>query len=87
MKEWLKANKDLNYTQMQIKCLQWLLDREQKIGAPDADSYFLNILPLEIRILERRLELGEDVGAELERLRKGLSERDESVVARELLPG
>ncbi|QDV85984.1 hypothetical protein [Planctomycetes bacterium TBK1r] len=68
LKEWLEQNNGLNYVEMQIKCLQWLLDREKEIGAPDADSYFLDILPLEIRILERRLENGDDVTVELERL-------------------
>ena len=68
LKAWLEQNKDSNYLEMQVKCLQWLLDREKKIGAADADSYFLNILPLEIRILERRLQNGDAVKDELERL-------------------
>ena len=56
LKQWLKENRNLSYEEMQIKCLQWLLDRERLIGLSDADSYFLNILPLEIRILELRLK-------------------------------
>lgn len=87
VKPWLEENKNLKYAEMQIKCLQWLLEREKKIGVPDADSYFLNVLPLEIRILERRLELGEDVKGELERLREALRTRDAAAVPRELLPG
>jgi hypothetical protein len=86
VKQWLEENKNLKYAQMQIKCLQWLLDREKKIGVPDADSYFLNILPLEIQITQRRLELGEDVREELEWLKKGLRDRDAAIVPRELLP-
>ena len=57
-----------------------------KIGAPDAKSYFLNILPLEIRILERRQETGEDVRAELKRLRRALKKKDVSVITKDLLP-
>lgn len=58
-KKWLEANKRLSYRQMQIKCLQWLLDKEKAIGAPDAESYALNIRPLETRILERKQQAGE----------------------------
>ena len=71
---------------MQIKCLNWLLEREKKIGAPDADSYFLNILPLEIRILERRLEAGAGVEKELKRLRDALAKKDVTVIPVNLLP-
>ncbi len=70
LKKWVEENQHLNYVEAQIKCLQWLLDREKKIGAPDADSYLLNILPLEIQILERRFENGEDVASELEKLKR-----------------
>ena len=72
LKQWLKENRNLSYEEMQIKCLQWLLDRERLIGALDADSYFLNILPLEIRILELRAE---NVQQELDRLVKIRDER------------
>ena len=83
----MEKNKELTYAEMQIECLRWHWEREKKIGAPDADSYFLNILPLEIRILERRLEGGEDVKAELKRLRRALKKEDTSVIPRALLPG
>lgn len=86
LRKWLKENKDLSYLEMQIKCLKWLLDKEKRIGASDADSYFVNILPLEIRILERRKENGENVDSELHHLQK---RRDEKLVAdipQELLP-
>ena len=84
--EWLKQNEKLSYVEMQIKCLNWLLEREKKIGAPDADSYFLNILPLEIRILERRLEAGAEVEGELKRLRDALAKKDVTAVPANLLP-
>lgn len=86
VKEWLEQNKALSHGKMQIKCLQWLLDGERAIGVPDADSYFLNVLPLEIRILERRLEIGENVAEQLDTSRTALQKRDASVVPRELLP-
>lgn len=85
--KWLEANRGLGYAEMQIKCLQWLLELEREIGAADAESYFLNILPLEIRILERRLQLGADVEAGLKRLRDVLEKRDVSAVPEALLPG
>ena len=81
------SNKMRNsYVEMQIKCLNWLLEREKKIGTPDADSYFLYILPLEIRILERRLEAGAKVEGELKRLRDALATKDVAVVPVKLLP-
>ncbi|MDF1746376.1 MAG: hypothetical protein P1V19_21955, partial [Gimesia sp.] len=86
LRKWLIANKDLSYTEQQIKCLTWFLEKEKKIGAPDADSYFLNILPLEIRILERQLELGKDVKAELKRLRQRQAQKEIEEIPAELLP-
>lgn len=86
LRKWLEANKSLTYPEMQIKCLQWFLEKEKAIGASDAESYFINILPLEVRILERRLETGEEVGAELARLRRALEAKDPSVIPPELLP-
>ncbi len=84
--KWLEQNKDLSYTQMQIKCLNWLLDGEKKIGASDADSYFENILPLEIQILRRELELGMDVKERLAAKEKAFRDRDVSAIPPELLP-
>lgn len=84
--QWLKQNEKLSYVEMQIKCLNWLLEREKKIGAADADSYFLNILPLEIRIRERRLEAGAEVEGELKRLRDALAKKDVTTVPVTLLP-
>ncbi len=83
---WLSANRDLTYTRMQIKCLAWLLAKEQEIGACDPESYFVNILPLEIRILERRQEAGDNVADELQERRRVLGERDASGIPRGLLP-
>lgn len=62
---WLDKNRGLPYVQKQIKCLEWLLAKETAIGACDEDSYFVSILPLEIRLLERRVEAGEDVAQQL----------------------
>ncbi|WP_425397551.1 hypothetical protein [Aeoliella sp.] len=84
--KWLKASAKLNYTEKQIKCLKWLLEKEKKIGAADAESYFINILPLEIQILERRLENGEDVQAELDRLKRVSEKKLASAIPKELLP-
>lgn len=87
LRKWLKVNTDLTYLEMQIKCLKWLLDREKQIGASDADSYFVNILPLEIRILQRRKENGENVGLELRHHQKVRDEKLVAEIPQELLPG
>jgi len=85
--EWLDENNDLSYTEKQIKCLRWLLEKEKAIGARDPESYFENILPLEIRVAERRLEAGEkDVQRELERLRLIRDEKRVAEIPREYLP-
>ena len=86
IKQWLEKNKDLSYTQMQIKCLDWLLEKEKSIGADDAESYFINILPLEIRIFERKLEAGENVEQELNRLRRIKNKKLAEEIPSELLP-
>lgn len=86
LKQWLEKNKKLSYVQMQIKCLRWLLEKEKAIGASDAESYFINILPLEIRILERRQQAGENVANELARLKKVMAAKDATAVPAELLP-
>lgn len=86
LKQWLQSNKHLTYVEMQIQCLQWLLNREKKIGACDAESYFVNILPLEIRILERRQQSGENVEAELARMKRVMATRDASSIPADLLP-
>ena len=78
--KWLEQNMDLTYPEMQIKCLNWLLDGEKTIGAFDLESYFENILPLEIQILKRQLETGADVKAELTKKEKGLQNRDPSII-------
>lgn len=84
--KWLEQNQDLSYVEMQIKCLNWLLDGEKKIGASDAESYFENILPLEIQILRRELESGKDVKEQLAAKERALKERDLSAIPPELLP-
>jgi hypothetical protein len=85
-KNWLEANKHLSYPQMQIKCLTWLLEKEKAIGAPDADGYFINILPLEIQILKRRIECGEKIEAELANLELRQKEKRANEIPPELLP-
>jgi hypothetical protein len=55
--------------------LTWLIDREKSIGASDAESYFENILPLKIRILERRQQAGQDVKEELTCLRRMMKDK------------
>jgi hypothetical protein len=86
LRQWLEANKTLSCPQMQIKCLNWLLEKEKQIGASDSESYFENILPLEIQILRRRMEAGEDVNAALERLRTIQREKRAGDIPGELLP-
>ena len=86
VKQWLADNQHLNYAEKQIKCLNWLLAEEKKIGAADAESYFINILPLEIQILKRRQENGEDVANELRRLREIKEKKIIDEVPSELLP-
>ena len=87
VKKWLAAHRGLSYPEMQVKCLQWLLKKEKQIGVPDAESYFRNILPLEIQILKRRQQAGEDVQAELKRLQKIKQDKQVDQIPRELLPG
>jgi hypothetical protein len=84
--KWLEQNKDMSYTEMQIKCLNWLLEGEKKIGASDAESYFENILPLEIQILKRELEQGLDVRERLAAKEKNLRDRNVSAIPPEMLP-
>ncbi|WP_291170662.1 hypothetical protein [Gimesia sp.] len=86
LKKWLIANQNLSYTEQQIKCLNWMLAAEKKIGAADAESYFVNILPLEIQILKRRQQLGHDVQAELKRLQQIKAEKLVNQIPAELLP-
>ena len=86
LEKWLERNKELSYPEMQVKCLQWLLEKEVAIGACDADSYFTNILPLEIRILERKQDAGQEVTRELDRLKKILKNKEVREIPRDLLP-
>lgn len=86
LKKWLADHNKLSYVEMQIVCLNWLLEREKQIGAADADSYFENILPLEVRLLEKRQINGASVGKDLERLRRALREKDAGVIPQALLP-
>lgn len=86
VKKWLDQNRNLTYPEMQVKCLQWLLAKEKAIGACDAESYFLNILPLEIQILERKQDAGDNVAEELDRLRKVLKNKEVKEIPVELLP-
>jgi len=76
----------LTYAQKQVKCLSWLLEREGSIGAFEAEDYFINILPLEIRILERRHEAGESVVGELEKMRRILKNKLVGQIPSGILP-
>lgn len=86
LKAWLTKNATLSYTEKQIKCLKWYLAEEKKIGASDPRDYFVNILPLEIRILQKRSQLGEDVEKDLKQRLKIQKDKQESAVPPELLP-
>ena len=86
LKKWLVANKHLTYTEKQLKCLNWLLDKEKEIGASGPKSYFRDILPLEIQILKRELSMGKDVRKKLARLEKIKKEKLVNEIPRELLP-
>lgn len=83
---WLKKHQHLSYTEMQIKCLQWLLENEKQIGASDSDSYYLNIAPLELRILELKQQNGESHTAEITRLQTALKNKSPDQVPANLLP-
>jgi hypothetical protein len=86
MKQWLKKNSKLSYVRKQIKCLNWLLAKEKSIGACDAESYFINILPLEIRITERKLEAGEKVENRLKSLQEIKRKKLVDKIPPDLLP-
>lgn len=86
LKQWLDNNKALTYPEMQIKCLKWMLDCELEIGASDAESYYINILPLEIQILKHQMEMGIDVQSELSRKEAMIQHRDPRDVPADLLP-
>jgi len=86
VKKWIAKNEHLSYIEMQVKCLQWLLEGEKKIGACDPASYFENILPLEVQILRRQLETGADVKKELAEKDKALRNQDARIISADLLP-
>ncbi|MGQ0635798.1 MAG: hypothetical protein ACT4QC_14400 [Planctomycetaceae bacterium] len=86
LKKWFDQHKHLTCRQMQIECLTWLLEEEKEIGACNPDSYFENILPLEVRILERRQDSGDNVERDLTEARKVLVEKDAAKIPKELLP-
>ena len=75
-----------SYPEMQVKCLEWLLAKEKAIGVPAAEGYFESILPLEVHILRRKKEAGQDVGNELERLERALEKKDVKVIPPGMLP-
>ena len=84
--KWLQQNHQLTYTEKRIKCLNWLLDEEKKIGVIDPRGYYVNILPLELAILELKASAGQDVANELARVRKLAKTRPANQVPKELLP-
>lgn len=84
--KWLQQNENLTYPEKRIKCLNWLLDGEKKIGVIDPEGYYENILPLELAILELKAEAGQDVADELARAREVAKTKPASQVPKELLP-
>ena len=86
VKKWIAQNENLSYIEMQVKCLQWLLEGEKKIGVTDPASYFENILPLEVQILRRQLETGANVEQELADKEMALRNRDARIIPADLLP-
>ncbi len=86
LKKWLEENSSLSFRQKQIKSLTWLLEREKAIGVPDPESYFENVLPLEIHLLRRRQQAGEDVKQQLARLYKVRDGKLAKEIPAELLP-
>ena len=84
--KWLKQNQDLTYAEKRIKCLTWLLDEEKKIGVIDHNGYYVNILPLELKILELKAEGGQDVATELARVRELSKTKPGNQAPKELMP-
>ena len=84
--EWLLRNQGLSYIEMRVKCLNWLLAEEKKIGVIDPNGYYVNILPLERAILELKAEAGEDVARELARVRNLSKTTPGNKVPKELMP-
>ncbi|MES2923001.1 MAG: hypothetical protein V4819_15710 [Verrucomicrobiota bacterium] len=84
--KWLEQNQNLSYPEKRIKCLNWLLDGEKKIGVIDPEGYYENILPLELAILELKASTGQDVANDLARVRKLAKMRPANQVPKELLP-
>lgn len=86
LKPWLEQHKALSLRQKQVVCLSWLLQGEKAIGASDAESYYTNILPLEIRILEHRVALGEKLEDHLNYWQRVQKEKLDQAIPREMLP-
>ncbi|MEN9361169.1 MAG: hypothetical protein RL095_2704 [Verrucomicrobiota bacterium] len=84
--DWLEKHKNLSYVELKLKCVEWILAREKEIGADTPDSYFQDILPLEIRVLELQQECGKPVGSELARLRDVEKHRRVEAIPPEMLP-
>ena len=84
--KWLEQNQNLSYAEKRIKCLNWLVDGEKKIGVIDPEGYYENILPLELAILELKVSAGQDVADELASTRELSKTRPANQVPKELLP-
>jgi hypothetical protein len=86
IKPWLETHAHLSYREKQIRCLQWLVQKEKEIGARDPDSYFETILPLEIQLLTRQKESGKAVEQELKLLQDIYDHKRVEAIPPELLP-
>ncbi len=86
LENWLQQNENLSYFEKRIKCLNWLLDEEKKIGVIDPQGYYVHILPLEREILELKAEAGDDVTNELARVREQSKTKPADQIPKELLP-
>ena len=85
--KWLQQNQNLTYTEKRIKCLNWLLDGEKKIGVIDPQGYY-DEHPA-TRTCDSGIEsrsAGQDVANELARVRELSKTRPANQVPKELLP-
>lgn len=83
---WIKENRHLGFIRMRIKCLEWQLREEKKIGVIDPQGYYVHIQPLELEILKLRAASGEDVAKELERAKELFKKHPGDQVPKELMP-
>lgn len=83
---WLRDNEGLSYAEKRIKCLNWLLDGEKKIGVIDPGGYYTHVFALELEILKQKAAMGKDVAEALARALVQWEARPADQVPKELLP-